>query len=51
MWEQIYRDGLPDHVPVPPQIRNRYHATMKLKYEWAARFPWLPVSSDPPVPW
>jgi hypothetical protein len=27
-----------------------YHATMKLKYRVAARYPWLPVASDPPEP-
>ncbi len=27
-----------------------YHHALNLKYEYAARHPWLPVSSDPPEP-
>ena len=27
-----------------------YHVNLHEKYEWAARFPWLPVASDPPKP-
>lgn len=27
-----------------------YHARMVAKYEWAARYPWLPVWPDPPEP-
>jgi hypothetical protein len=27
-----------------------HHGNLVQKYEWAARFPWLPVSSDPPAP-
>jgi hypothetical protein len=27
-----------------------YHAAMTAKYERAARYPWLPVESDPPEP-
>ena len=30
--------------------RDAYYAKMKLKYERAARYPWLPVAPDPPVP-
>jgi hypothetical protein len=28
----------------------RYHAQMRDKYEYAARYPWLPVAPDPPEP-
>lgn len=27
-----------------------YHRGMRLKYERAARYPWLPVAPDPPMP-
>ena len=27
-----------------------YHGKLREKYERAARFPWLPVASDPPGP-
>ncbi len=27
-----------------------YHFRLRRKYEWAASFPWLPVSPDPPEP-
>ncbi len=27
-----------------------YHAKMQAKYEWAARYPWLPVAPDAPEP-
>jgi hypothetical protein len=27
-----------------------YHRKMLAKYEWAARYPWLPVWPDPPEP-
>jgi hypothetical protein len=27
-----------------------YHRALRLKYERAARYPWLPVGPDPPVP-
>jgi hypothetical protein len=27
-----------------------YHAALRKKYEWAARYPWLPVEPDPPEP-
>lgn len=27
-----------------------YHAALRLKYEYAARHPWLPVPPDPPPP-
>jgi hypothetical protein len=32
------------------RIRAEYHHTLNQKYEYAARHPWLPVSSDPPEP-
>ena len=30
--------------------RAAYHASLKRKYERAARYPWLPVEPDPPPP-
>jgi hypothetical protein len=32
------------------RLRAEYHHILNLKYEYAARHPWLPVSSDPPEP-
>jgi hypothetical protein len=32
------------------QEEAAYYATMKQKYDRAARFPWLPVAPDPPRP-
>ena len=29
---------------------TEYHHTLNLKYEHAARRPWLPVPPDPPIP-
>jgi hypothetical protein len=29
---------------------SKYHADMRRKYERAARYPWLPLSPDPPSP-
>jgi hypothetical protein len=38
LWEETY-------MPIVA-----YHAKLRDKYEWAARFPWLPVASDTPAP-
>jgi hypothetical protein len=27
-----------------------HYDLLRLKYEWAARYPWLPVAPDPPEP-
>jgi hypothetical protein len=32
------------------RMRAEYHHELNLKYDYAARHPWLPVSSDPPEP-
>ena len=32
------------------RVLTEYHKALKLKYEYAASHPWLPVSSDPPEP-
>jgi hypothetical protein len=32
------------------RVLTDYHHALKLKYEYAASHPWLPVSSDPPEP-
>jgi hypothetical protein len=36
-------------APVDPQ-KAAYHAALVRKYEYAARYPWLPVLPDPPEP-
>ena len=39
--------------PNPPEMEQRradYYAKLRLKYERAARFPWLPVEPDAPEP-
>jgi hypothetical protein len=30
--------------------RAEHHASLARKYEYAARYPWLPVEADPPEP-
>ncbi len=32
------------------QLSTEYHKFLRLKYERAARYPWLPVAPDPPEP-
>jgi hypothetical protein len=55
-WENRWTDqrtGKPAKYPWPagppfvPAI-TKYHDDMRLKYERAARYPWLPVAPDPP---
>jgi hypothetical protein len=54
-WEARWTDqrrGLPAKYPWPagpPFVPSmlKYHDAMRLKYERAARFPWLPVAADP----
>ncbi len=57
-WESRWtwqREGQPARYPWPagppfvPAI-TKYHDDMRLKYERAARYPWLPVAPDPPEP-
>jgi hypothetical protein len=47
--------GLPFHFSgdssLDPKMRRlEWHEPMRLKYERAARYPWLPVGPDPPEP-
>lgn len=43
-------DGKPDEA-FPPRIRRLlWDARMGVKYEHAARYPWLPVEPDSPIP-
>jgi hypothetical protein len=42
-------DGDPQRVARGEQMAA-YHGALKLKYERAALYPWLPVEPDPPVP-
>ena len=55
-WEERWtsgREGKPARYPWPagppfvPAIAE-YHEAMRLKYERAARYPWLSVAPDPP---
>lgn len=32
------------------ELMASYHRALKLKYERAARYPWLSVEPDPPIP-
>jgi hypothetical protein len=56
-WEARWTDqrvGLPARGPwpaVPPFVPAiaAYHDALKIKYERAARYPWLPVEPDPPA--
>ena len=57
-WEARWKDqreGLPARYPWPagppfvPAIA-KYHHAMRIKYERAARYPWLSVDVDPPKP-
>ena len=34
----------------PDQAKAAFHEAMRVKYERAARCPWLPVPPDPPAP-
>jgi hypothetical protein len=48
-------EGLVAHQAAKADIeryrtRADYHDALNRKYEYAARHPWLPVSSDPPEP-
>ena len=57
-WEDRWtaqREGKPARYPWPggpPFVPSmaKYHDEMRLKYERAARYPWLPVSPDPTEP-
>jgi hypothetical protein len=42
--------GFDDYSEPVSQEANDWHHVMAVKYEWAARHPWLPVGPDPPEP-
>jgi hypothetical protein len=44
-WNTIDTTGTPE-----VDARVEWHRAMAEKYEFAARYPWLPLSSDPPEP-
>ena len=56
-WEERWtagREGKPASYPWPDRppfvpAMAKYHDEMRLKWEQAARFPWLPVEPDPIV--
>src|SRR4051812_43911225 len=41
---------LPDEMPGGAKAQVAYHAALRIKYERAARYPWLAVEPDPPAP-
>jgi hypothetical protein len=55
---RYYADALSDpSIPPPPateidtfRARFEYYDRLRLKYEHAARFPFLPIEADPPPP-
>ena len=55
---QLDGGGRMDILPWPesarsvwiPSPKHAWHGTMQAKYERAARYPWLPIESDPPEP-
>jgi hypothetical protein len=47
-WDWRVRQG-PGSGQATAQVKS-YHMAMAAKYEWAARYPWLPVWPDPPEP-
>jgi len=57
-WESRWtaqREGLPARYPWPggpPFVpaMAKYHDAMRIKYERAARYPWLPIEPDLPKP-
>ncbi len=57
-WEDRWTDqriGKPARYPWPggpPFVpaMAKYHDAMRIKYERAARYPWLPIEPDPPDP-
>ncbi len=57
-WESRWtaqREGLPAKYPWPSgtpfvPAMARYYDAMRIKYEQAARYPWLPIAPDPPKP-
>jgi hypothetical protein len=57
-WESRWtsqREGMPARYPWPggpPFVpaMAKYHDAMRIKYERAARYPWLPIEPDPPKP-
>jgi hypothetical protein len=42
-------NGDPQRVTRGQQMAA-YHRELRIKYEWAARYPWFPVDPDPPIP-
>ena len=49
-YEDVYRRDYRKGRKENAIQRTRYHRAMVGKYRRAARYPWLPVESDPPEP-
>jgi hypothetical protein len=45
IWEEENRN-----IRASLEMRVEWHRRLIVKYEWAARYPWLPVWPDPPEP-
>ena len=50
VYGRVSFDAFEDDGRSEPPSRNRWHYAMWLKYDHAARYPWLPVAPDPPAP-
>ena len=48
LWDYRLEHNLADDPPDPARLA--WHVTMYHKYEFAVRYPWLPVWPDPPEP-
>ena len=49
-YRDTLRPGWGSGMVETPRREVEYYAKLKEKYEQAARFPWLPVEPDPPLP-
>ena len=49
-YESVYRRNYRKRRKENAIQRTRYHRSLVSKYRRAARYPWLPVESDPPEP-
>ena len=48
-WQGLYSDRTAWARGLPGKL-NAYHMAMKIKYERAAKRPWIPIWFDPPAP-
>jgi hypothetical protein len=50
LWWMAAPPGIDPGPPVIGSARDRWHADLVSKYRRAARYPWLSVEPDPPMP-